>query len=588
MKYGPVKILLVDDEARNLDVLESLLHSPEHDLVRALTADQALMLLLEGDYAAIVLDIQMPGMSGLELASLIKQRKRSQHVPIIFVTAYYQGDEDVLMGYGSGAVDYLTKPINPQILRSKIDVFVDLFRKTRALGVSNAMLEMEIAQRVKAEEALRQANNELEARVEARTADLSRANDELSARETALKASEAKFKAASHAKDEFLAALSHELRTPLNPVLLLASHAVRDPALPQAVRANFDTIRKNVELEARLIDDLLDLTRITQGVLRLEPRAIDAHAIVRDALAIVRPEAEEKGLAISLELGASEHAIRGDVVRLQQVFWNLIKNAVKFTPAGGKITIETSSSAESGEWTLSIADTGIGLTDAELGRVFEAFTQGEHAHQPGSHRFGGLGLGLAISRTLVEMHAGRIEAWSDGRNRGSVFIVNMPLLRTQAVPAPSEPADAGFPARPQAVPAQPPDALSSTGRRIRILLVEDHEATRSTLAHLLGCLDYEVIAAGSAAEARAAAKGHLDLVISDIGLPDSSGCELLEELRAGRPGLPGIALSGYGMHEDIARSRRAGFAEHLTKPVGIDALDSAIFAVLGACASRKD
>jgi signal transduction histidine kinase len=592
LKYGPVKILLVDDEARNLDVLESLLHSPEHDLVRALTADQALMLLLEGDYAAIVLDIQMPGMSGIELANLIKQRKRSRHVPIIFVTAYYQGDEDVLMGYGSGAVDYLTKPINPQILRSKIAVFVDLFRKTRALGVSNAMLEMEIAQRVKAEEALRQANNELEARVEARTADLSRANDELCAREAALKASEAKFKAASHAKDEFLAALSHELRTPLNPVLLLASHAVRDPVLPQAVRANFDTIRKNVELEARLIDDLLDLTRITQGVLRLDLRTIDAHAIVRDALAIVRPEAEEKGLAVSLELGAPEHTIRGDVVRLQQVFWNLLKNAVKFTPAGGKISIETQMSAESGEWTLSIADTGIGLTDAELDRVFEAFTQGEHAHQPGSHRFGGLGLGLAISRTLVKMHAGRIEAWSDGRNKGSVFVVNLPLLREPAVSAPSEPAPAaaGFQTRSETVtqPAQTPEAPSSSiGRRIRILLVEDHEATRSTLAHLLGCLEYEVVAAGSAAEARAA-KGHFDLVISDIGLPDGGGCELLEELRAARPGLSGIALSGYGMHEDVTRSRLAGFAEHLTKPVGIDALDAAILAALGACASRKD
>jgi signal transduction histidine kinase len=589
---GPVRILLVDDDVRNLDVLESLLHSPEHELVRALTADQALILLLAGEFAAIVLDIQMPGMSGLELASLIKQRKRTQHIPIIFLTAYYQEDEDVLVGYDSGAVDYLTKPINPQILRSKIGIFVDLFRKTRALAASNAALELEIAQRLEAEEALRRANNDLEARVEARTVDLSRANEELCAREAALSASEARLKAASNAKDEFLAALSHELRTPLNPVLLLASHAAGDPALPAAVRGHFDTIRRNVELEARLIDDLLDLTRITQGILRLEPRTIDAHAIVRDAVAIVRPEAEEKGLEVSLELDAAEHTVRGDVVRLQQVFWNLIKNAVKFTPAGGKVALKTGAKLETGEWILSVSDTGIGLTADEEGRVFQAFAQGEHARRPGSHRFGGLGLGLAISRTLVEMHAGKIEARSEGRDRGSVFVVTLPLSRSAAMPASWEVdgADGSAVSAAAMAPVRtPPSVPSAPGRRIRILLVEDHAATRSTLMHLLGCCEYGVTAAESAAAARAAAaQEHFDLIISDIGLPDGSGYELLEELRAVQPGLPGIALSGYGMDEDLARSRLAGFVEHLIKPVGLDLLEAAIATAVGAGAGRRD
>jgi signal transduction histidine kinase len=588
---GAARILLVDDDVRNLDVLESLLQSPEHELVRALTADQALILLLAGEFAAIVLDIQMPGMSGLELANLIKQRKRTQHIPIIFLTAYYQEDEDVLVGYGSGAVDYLTKPINPQILRSKIGIFVDLFRKTRALTASNAALEAEIAQRLEAEEALRRANNDLEARVEARTVDLSRANEELSAREAALSASEARLKAASNAKDEFLAALSHELRTPLNPVLLLASHAAGDTSLPPAVRDHFNTIRRNVELEARLIDDLLDLTRITRGILRLEPRTTDAHAIVRDAVAIVGPEAEEKGLEVSLDLAAPEHTVRADVVRLQQVFWNLMKNAVKFTPVGGKIALQSRTDAATGEWIFSVTDTGIGLTPDEHGRVFQAFAQGEHARQPGSHRFGGLGLGLAISRTLVEMHAGKIEARSAGRNQGSVFVVALPLTRA-AVPASSELEGPGGTARSAAPTAsvRPAHATpSASGRRIRILLVEDHAATRSTLVQLLGHCEYGVTAAESVAEARAAAaKEHFDLLISDIGLPDGSGCDLLEELRAVQPGLPGIALSGYGMDDDLARSRVAGFAEHLIKPVGLDLLEVAILAALGADAGRGD
>ena len=186
-----VNILLVDDEIRNLDALESFLQSPDYTLIRALTAEHALLLLLEGEFAAIVLDIQMPGMTGIELANLIKQRKRTQHIPIIFLTAYFQEDKDVLEGYGSGAVDYLTKPVNPQILKSKIGVFVDLYRKTRALADANAALELEVSQRQKAEEALQLANNALESRVQERTADLLRANNELLTREKALGASEA-------------------------------------------------------------------------------------------------------------------------------------------------------------------------------------------------------------------------------------------------------------------------------------------------------------------------------------------------------------------------------------------------------------
>jgi len=424
-----VSILLVDDEARNLDVLETTLDSSEYRLVRALTAEQALLLLLEQEFAAIVLDIQMPGLSGLELAHLIKQRRRTQHIPIIFLTAYYQEDKDVLEGYETGAVDYLTKPINPQILKSKVAVFVELSRKTQALAASNGALEQEIAQREKAEEALRLANSDLEARVAARTAELTRVNEDLRQREAALSASEAQARAASRAKNDFLARLSHELRTPLNPILLLTSAAAEDAGLPPEVRADFEIIAKNVTLEARLIDDLLDVTRIERGKLTLELRLLDPHDIVRDVLAMVRGELEQKRLILHFRPEAPRSTLWGDEVRLKQVLWNVLKNAIKFTPEDGEVAVTTGLSPDQTRWTVEVRDNGIGLTAEEMARIFEAFSQGDHAERRGSHPFSGLGLGLAISRRLVELHGGSIGAASDGRGRGAAFRVEFPLRR---------------------------------------------------------------------------------------------------------------------------------------------------------------
>jgi signal transduction histidine kinase len=562
-------ILLVDDEARNLDVLESLLLARDYNLVRALTAEQALLLLLKDEFAVIVLDIQMPGMTGIELANLIKQRKRTRDIPIIFLTAYFLEDKDVLQGYGIGAVDYLTKPVNPQIFRSKIAVFVELYRKTHAL-------ELEVEQRQKAEEALREANNELEARVQARTADLILVNEELREHETALRESEAQALAASRAKDDFLAALSHELRTPLNPVLLLATDAANNPQLPEAVRADFATIAKNVALEARLIDDMLDVTQIAHGKVALELQPFDVHASLQEALAMVREEIDQKQIGVTLKLGAARRAVLGDDVRLKQVFWNVLRNAAKFTPVAGRITIETAIPAATGELVVAVTDTGIGMTAAELERIFEAFSQGDHATPGSPRRFGGMGLGLAISRRMVEMHSGSITAMSDGPNRGTTFQIRLPLL---AAPQDSSPRDE---ARWPAAPAAPPPAVPRKSRRRiiprRILLVEDHKPTSLVLRHLLTRRNYAVVATASLAEARAVAnRENFELLISDIGLPDGTGYELMAELH-GRHGLVGIALTGYGMEEDISRSQAAGFVAHLTKPITVDALDGALAA----------
>lgn len=381
--------------------------------------------------------------------------------------------------------------------------------------------------------------------------------------------------AASRAKDDFLAALSHELRTPLNPVLLLASESADDQNLPAAVRADFATIRKNVELEARLIDDLLDLTRITRGKLLLEMRPHDIHSILRDAIATVQDELEHKSIVPALNLSPGSAFVLGDAVRLQQIFWNVLKNAVKFTPDNGRITIETRAVRDAGALVVEIADTGIGMEPAELERIFDAFSQGDHAGPAGSHRFGGVGLGLAISRMLTELHHGTIRATSEGRGCGAKFFIEFPLLRTDSRTA----------AAPVAIPVDAPPALNGTSSaavsRGRVLLVEDHAPTRITLQNLLVRRNFEVVPAGSVAEARTAMeKETVDFVISDIGLPDGTAYDLMTELRTHR-GLTGIALTGYGMESDIARSHAAGFVIHLTKPLRVQSLDEALAKVTG-------
>lgn len=372
--------------------------------------------------------------------------------------------------------------------------------------------------------------------------------------------------AASRAKDDFLAALSHELRTPLSPVLLLASESATNEELPAVVRADFETIRKNVELEARLIDDLLDLTSITRGKLVIELRPVDVHVVLRDAIATVRAEIDAKQLVFTTNFAREKITVLGDPVRLQQVFWNVLKNAVKFTPAGGKISVETRA-MENDKLVLSVTDSGIGMSSEELARVFEAFAQGEHAGSGGSHRFGGLGLGLAISRKVVELHSGRINAASGGRDLGCTFSIELPMVHSGESDRPADDGAIGLSANPFA---------RAPGDRGTILLVEDHAPTRSTVEQLLKRRRYHVVSAASVAEARAAAeKQKIDLVISDIGLPDGTGYELMADLRQ-RFGLKGIALTGYGMEGDITQSQVAGFLIHLIKPVRVQSLDDAL------------
>ena len=359
---------------------------------------------------------------------------------------------------------------------------------------------------------------------------------------------------ASRAKDDFFATLSHELRTPLTPVLLTAGVLESDPALSRDVRDQLGMMRRNIELEARLIDDLLDLTRINNGKLRIAPIATDVHQLLEETREIVRNDGVQKEVRFVFELNAAQHHAIGDPARLQQVFWNIFKNAFKFTATDGCVTVATGNDA-AGNIVVTVTDTGIGIRADVLPQIFNAFEQGEISFQ---HRFGGLGLGLAISRAIVELHGGEIHAASAGVGLGAAFTITLATVSP-----------------PQAV-----DRLLAESpvldRGLRLLVVEDHEVTLAVLARLLRRGGHHVTPACSVGEGLAlAASGTFDLVISDLGLPDGTGFELMGKLRAAY-GLRGIALSGYGMDDDLRRSHEAGFQAHLTKPIDFAQLERAL------------
>jgi len=351
------------------------------------------------------------------------------------------------------------------------------------------------------------------------------------------------------AKDQFLAMLSHELRTPLTPVLASALALESEPALPQEVHESLHMIRRNVELEARLIDDLLDLTRIDRGKVQLNFEVVDAHTLLQNALEICQAEIDRKHLRRSLNLGARKVHLRADPARLQQIFWNLINNAVKFTPSDGQISISTSNTSK-GELRVEIADTGLGIESEALPKIFDAFEQGERT------QLGGLGLGLAISKALVEAHKGTITAQSVGRNKGSTFTLVFPTSEKAAA---------------QIEPAVSPKLPAH--QAMRILLVEDHEDSNRSLTNLLRRRGYHVQSALNFQSALdLGTKGEFDVLISDLALPDGSGIDLMQTLQSTRPIL-GIALTGFGMEDDVRKSREAGFQHHLVKPIDLNKLD---------------
>lgn len=368
--------------------------------------------------------------------------------------------------------------------------------------------------------------------------------------EERLRAAKIQAERASKAKDDFLALLSHELRTPLTPALAAASYLAEHEALLPEFRKEINAVMRNVQLEARLIDDLLDVTRIARGKIELCREVVDAHALVRDALEVARKDMREKQMELSLYTEAADHYVRVDPVRIRQVLWNLITNAVKFSDAGGRIEVRTKNKGRS--FVFEISDNGIGIEPEKKGSIFKAFEQGEASI---TRQFGGLGLGLTISKTLLDLHGGTIEVHSDGKNRGATFRV---ALQVVAPPANRvTPRDGGDP---------------GLSRSLQVLLVDDHADTRDVLSRLLTKCGHTVDAVESAREALdALTRRSFDALISDIGLPDSTGYDLVREAKQ-RQSLKGIALSGFGMEQDVRRSREAGFDYHLTKPVSFQDL----------------
>jgi PAS domain S-box-containing protein len=376
--------------------------------------------------------------------------------------------------------------------------------------------------------------------------------------------------AANRAKDKFLAVLSHELRTPLSPVVMTVAAMEIDPDLPPRLRQDVAMVRRNIELEVKLIDDLLDLSRVTSGKLRLHMQSVHVHEILRHVLESCAADFAAKRLNVHQDLSAANDRTTGDPARLQQVFWNVLRNAIKFTPDGGDIRVRTANAADTSkghkdELIVEIADSGAGIAPEVLPRVFDAFEQGDART---TRQFGGLGLGLAIVKAVIEMHGGSIRAASEGAGCGATFTMRLGARRAGQ----RDPHD-------RAAPTIPAGKLHETSsQRTRILLVEDHPDTARTLARLLQSNGYQVRTANSMVAAlQLAAADRFDVLVSDIGLPDGTGYELMEQVRkAHGAGIRGIALSGYGMEEDVKRGKEAGFEEHVVKPVSLAHLDAVI------------
>ncbi len=672
-----INILIVDDEPRNLTVLETVLDDPGYRLVRAESADQALLALVAKEFALLILDVRMPGMTGFELATLIRQRKKTEQVPIIFLTAYYNEDQHILEGYGTGAVDYLHKPVNPIILRSKVAVFADLHRKSRALEFANRALVAEVTERREAQTKLHELNATLERRVAERTASLLEQSKLEQAQREQLRASEefnrslmegtadavqildpdgrvlhangptrAQMEVADIAwlhgrdwcslwpeesreelrmamqkarcgevssltsqrtssngkrtwwsislsavrtshdgqvlrllavsrdvtearereqalresdrqKDNFIATLAHELRNPLAPIRNALTLMRRiDPLNPQLVWGR-DVIDRQVTQMARLLEDLLDISRITRSKLMLQCEELQLAAVIEQALEVARPALDETH-SLDVELPDSPIPLYGDATRLAQVISNLLINAAKYTPPPGKIAL--TARVDHGDVLLSVRDTGIGIAPEHLSRVFEMFSQIPSSN---GRAHGGLGIGLALARGLIELHGGSLSAHSPGLGKGSEFLVRLPLTPKAGSdpPAAAEQACAGSPAT----------------TTCRVLVVDDLRDNADSLGMVLQSMGHEVQVAYDGEQALLAAEQFRpEVALVDLGMPAIDGYEVCRRIRALPSGASVliIAQTGWGQEFDRRRTAEAGFDHHLVKPVRWDVIES--------------
>jgi signal transduction histidine kinase len=566
VSHPRARILIVDDLPEKLLVYRTLLEDLEAQIVEAHSGTEALKRVLESEFAVILLDVNMPDIDGLETANLIRRHKNGRHTPIIFITSY--ADEmQTARGYQLGAVDYILSPVIAPVLRTKVRVFVDLYEARAALALSNQELETRVVERT----AELQKSNE---RLHAEIAERLRAEAEreaLLAREKVLRAEAEEL---SRLKDEFLATMSHELRTPLNAIFgwitLLRTRRLDEPTQERAL----ETIERNARAQKRLIEDLLDVSRIVTGKVALELVTVDPRRVVEAALETMHPAAQTKGLKIVPLLDINAGTVRGDFARLQQVVCNLLSNAIKFTDAGGHI--EVCLARRSDEVEISVADSGQGIKPEFLPLVFDRFRQEDGSI---SRRHGGLGLGLAIVRHLVELHAGSVEAQSAGEGRGARFVVRLPVREAGLLPRPSE-TTGGVMVTPSMLMG------------VRLLVVDDDPGARELISGMLAGFGADVSVAENG---RAALTSLLaqppDVLIADLGMPEMDGFTLIEQVRALDPDFggrtPAVAVTAYASPQDRLRALQAGYQNHVAKPVEAEELAIVIASLAGRAVQDK-
>ncbi len=539
---APSHILVVDDLPQNLTAIEAALEGLGHRLVAVQSAKEALGQLLKQEFALILLDVQMPNINGFETARLIRARERTRHVPIIFMTAYSAAQADLLEAYGLLAVDFLFKPLKPEILRAKAAVFVALDQRRREA--------LNQAEQIREHVANQRQSWSAEQRVRLEAESLKQRLDEQRERAAELEELNRRLEEQDRRKDEFLAVLGHELRNPLAP-LLNGLDLIRGSA-SETVASTCAVMRRQVDHMVRQVDDLLDMSRVSRGKIQLRCVPIRAGDLLERAVALVMPQITRHGHELEIVCNDSGALVLADEIRMIQVLANLLSNAARYTEPGGSIRLGCS--ADLAGVTFSVTDNGRGISAEYVGRIFELFVQ----ERAGG---GGLGIGLALAKELVALHAGRITAKSDGVGRGSCFTVWLPGCPEHLTCAP---------------PSTRPASLGRTSRAVNVVVVDDNEDARTLLAELFASWGHVVHSAARGADGVALVLSQRpDIAFIDIGLPDVDGYEVARQIRA-RPGSRAptlVALSGFGQASDRQRASNAGFDRHLTKPASAKELE---------------
>lgn len=523
--FSPVvldgRLLVVDDEESLRITTAAILEKEGYAVDTAASGDEAIALMDNTDYDLVLTDLHMEGGDGL---SVLNEIRRHSPLTISVVLTGFASVESAIAALQEGAYDYLVKPCD-----------IDSMKHTIRRGVEHRRLMLA---EQKARTDLEQLNLDLEKRIEERTAELTRLNGELAE--------------ANRAKDVFLATLSHELRTPLTPVVgwikLLRSGNLDEKSVDQGL----DAIERNAWLQSKLIDDLLDTSRIATGKLHFEPKPTDLNTVVKAAIDTVRASAASRNIEMSVKLCPTTLVVMGEPVRLQQIIWNLISNAIKFTEPGGRVTVTTLH--EDSHAHLTVSDTGVGIEPEFLPHVFDRFKQADGST---SRRHGGLGLGLAIADALAKLHGGRIQAQSEGVGLGAQFTFLLHLAAAERV-----------------VPETVQEKVHSL-MGIDILIVEDSPDTLLLLSALFSREGANVTTAASAAEAlQHVVTKRPSVIISDIGMPDVDGYQFLQQLKVipGMDDVPAIAISGYASDEDRERALDTGYHALVAKPIDVDAL----------------